>query len=123
MNPLAKHYDTLSQKFSNKAVKVGQRDAVKKIASPAVMRKIGMAEQGVSEDQDHAFKRGDRVYVRNQIGSDRVIRVVGDQVYLEKMGRAPMRDVSRVNPGLGQQLKTAGTDMMRGVKGFVTGRD
>jgi hypothetical protein len=84
------------------------------------------AAQPVAEnmaDQDHAFKRGDRVYVRNQIGSDRVIRVVGDQVYLEKMGRAPMRDVSRVNPGLGQQLKTAGTDMMRGVKGFVTGRD
>jgi hypothetical protein len=50
MNPLAKHYDSLSQKFSNKAVKVGQRDAVKKIASPAVMRKIGMAEQGVVEE-------------------------------------------------------------------------
>jgi hypothetical protein len=44
MNPVAKHYDSLSQKFSNRAVKVGQRDAVKKIASPAVMRKIGMAE-------------------------------------------------------------------------------
>ena len=44
MNPLAKHYDSLSQKFSNKAMKLGQRDAVKKIASPAVMRKIGMAE-------------------------------------------------------------------------------
>jgi chromosomal replication initiation ATPase DnaA len=44
MNPLAKHYDSLSQKFSNKAVKLGQRDAVRKIASPAVMRKIGMAE-------------------------------------------------------------------------------
>jgi hypothetical protein len=49
MNPVAKHYDSLSQKFSNRAVKVGQRDAVKKIASPAVMRKIGMAEQTVEE--------------------------------------------------------------------------
>ena len=48
-NRLAKHYDSLSQKFSNKAVKIGQRDAVKKIASPAVMRKIGMSEQGVAE--------------------------------------------------------------------------
>ena len=44
MNPLAKHYDTMSDKFSNRAAKVGQRDAVKTIASPAVMRKIGMAE-------------------------------------------------------------------------------
>ena len=44
MNPLAKHYDTLSQKFSDRAVKVGQKNAVKNIASPATMRKIGMAE-------------------------------------------------------------------------------
>jgi hypothetical protein len=98
-----------------------KRDAGKSVRKWRQAR--GLGETGVAENQDHAFKRGDRVYVRNQIGSDRVIRVVGDQVYLEKMGRAPMRDVSRVNPGLGQQLKTAGTDMMRGVKGFVTGRD
>ena len=74
-------------------------------------------------DRDHAFKPGDQVYVRNQIGSDRVIRVVGDQVYLSKMGRAPMRDVSRVNPGLGQQIKTAGKDVARGLRDFVTGKD
>ena len=49
MNPLAKHYDTKSDKFSNRAAKVGQRDAVKTIASPAVMRKIGMAEQTIYE--------------------------------------------------------------------------
>ena len=48
-NPLAKHYDSLSQKFNDRAAKVGQRDAVKKIASPAVMRKIGMTEQGMAE--------------------------------------------------------------------------
>lgn len=47
MNPLAKHYDTVAKKFSDKAVKVGQKDAVKKIASPAVMRKIGI--EGVAE--------------------------------------------------------------------------
>ena len=29
MNPLAKHYNTVSDKFSNKAAKVGQRDAAK----------------------------------------------------------------------------------------------
>jgi hypothetical protein len=44
MNPLAKHYDTLSQKFSGRAVQVGRKNAVKNIASPATMRKIGMAE-------------------------------------------------------------------------------
>ena len=44
MNPLAKHYDNMSDKFSNRAAKVGQKDAVKKIASPAAMRKIGMTE-------------------------------------------------------------------------------
>ena len=44
MNPLAKHYNTVSDKFSNQAAKVGQRNAAKNIASPAVMRKIGMAE-------------------------------------------------------------------------------
>ena len=49
MNPLAKHYDTMSDKFSNRAVKIGQRDAVKTIASPATMRKIGMAEEQLTE--------------------------------------------------------------------------
>ena len=39
MNPLAKHYDTLSQKFSGRAVQVGRKNAVKNIASPATMRK------------------------------------------------------------------------------------
>jgi hypothetical protein len=59
MNPLAKHYDSLSQKFSNKAIKAGQRDAVKKIASPAVMRKIGMAKQGMAEGSLNEFAPGD----------------------------------------------------------------
>jgi len=54
MNPLAKHYDTKSDKFSNRAVKVGRREAVKKIASPAVMRKIGMAEGDNPEYDDEA---------------------------------------------------------------------
>ena len=46
-NPLAKHYDAVSQKLGDKAVKAGQRDAIKKVASPAVMRKTGMS--GVAE--------------------------------------------------------------------------
>jgi hypothetical protein len=51
-NPLARHYDSLSQKFGRGAEKAKQRDTVKtiaSIASPAVMRKIGIAEQGVAE--------------------------------------------------------------------------
>ena len=58
MNPLAKHYDTVSQKLSNKAAKAGQQDAIEKIASPAVMRKMGMsgkgATEGVAEDTELA---------------------------------------------------------------------
>ena len=49
MNPLAKHYDTVSQKLSNKAAKAGQQDAIEKIASPAVMRKMGMSGKGATE--------------------------------------------------------------------------
>lgn len=52
MNPLAKHYDTVVKKFGDKAVRAGQRDAVKKIASPAVMRKIGLED--VAEDTELA---------------------------------------------------------------------
>jgi hypothetical protein len=49
MNPLAKHYDRVSQKLSNKAAKAGQQDAIEKIASPAVMRKMGMSGKGATE--------------------------------------------------------------------------
>ena len=51
-NPLARHYDSLSQKFGRGAEKAKQRDTVKtiaSIASPAVMRKIGIAEQDMPE--------------------------------------------------------------------------
>ena len=54
MNPLATHYDDVSQKISNRAAKVGKKETIQKIASkiasPAVMRKMGMADQGVAED-------------------------------------------------------------------------
>jgi hypothetical protein len=46
MKNVAKHYDALSNKFGGRAEKVKQKDAVKKIASPAAMRKMGMAEAG-----------------------------------------------------------------------------
>ena len=53
MNPLATHYDNVSQKMDNRAAQVRKKETIQKIASkiasPAVMRKIGMAEQGVAE--------------------------------------------------------------------------
>jgi hypothetical protein len=49
MNPLATHYDNVSQKINNRAAQVRKKETIQKIASPAVMRKIGMAEQGVAE--------------------------------------------------------------------------
>jgi len=51
MNPLAKHYDDVSQKMDNRAAQVRKKETIQKnkIASPAVMRKLGMAEQGVAE--------------------------------------------------------------------------
>ena len=44
LKPVEKYYDTLSNKFAGRAEKVGQQDAVKKIASTAAMRKMGIAE-------------------------------------------------------------------------------
>ena len=49
MNPLAKHYDNVSQKINNRAAQVGKKETIQKIASPAVMRKIGMS--GVAEGE------------------------------------------------------------------------
>ena len=51
MNPLAKHYDNVSQKIDNRAAQVKRKETIQniasKIASPAVMRKMGMS--GVAE--------------------------------------------------------------------------
>ena len=53
MNPLATHYDDVSQKINNRAAQVGKKETIQKIASkiasPAVMRKIGMS--GVAESE------------------------------------------------------------------------
>ena len=52
MNPLAKHYDNVSQKMDNRAAQVKRKETIQniasKIASPVVMRKIGMNEGDVS---------------------------------------------------------------------------
>ena len=51
MNPLATHYDNVSQKMDNRAAQVRKKETIQKIASkiasPAVMRKMGMS--GVAE--------------------------------------------------------------------------
>ena len=55
MNPLATHYDNVSQKMDNRAAQVRKKETIQKIASkiasPAVMRKMGMSdmEEGVAE--------------------------------------------------------------------------
>ena len=52
MNPLAKHYDKVSQKIDNRAAQVRNKETIQKnaskIASPAVMRKMGITEGDVS---------------------------------------------------------------------------
>jgi hypothetical protein len=50
MNPLATHYDDVSQKINNRAGQVRKKETIQKnkIASPAVMRKMGMS--GMAED-------------------------------------------------------------------------
>ena len=56
MNPLATHYNNVSQKMDNRAAQVRKKETIQKIASkiasPAVMRKMGMSdmEEGVAED-------------------------------------------------------------------------
>jgi hypothetical protein len=53
MNPLARHYDDVSQKMDNRAAQVRKKETIQntvsKIASPAVMRKMGIAKEGVAE--------------------------------------------------------------------------
>ena len=55
MNPLAKHYDAVSQKIGNRATQVGKKEIVKKIASPATMRKIGISEQDMAQGSLNEF--------------------------------------------------------------------
>ena len=53
MNPLAQHYDDVSQKINNRAGQVRKKETIQniasKIASPAVMRKMGMS--GMAEEK------------------------------------------------------------------------
>jgi hypothetical protein len=60
MNPLATHYDNVSQKINNRAGQVRKKETIQKIASkiasPAVMRKMGMTDQGVAEEWSKKYK-------------------------------------------------------------------
>ena len=88
MNPLATHYDDVSQKISNRAAKVGKKETIQKIASkiasPAVMRKIGMNEG--SQRVDSLVTDALRVMKGPEV-SDAVLalkRVLGDRAYNER---------------------------------------
>ena len=69
MNPLATHYDNVSQKMDNRAGQVRKKETIQniasKIASPAVMRKMGMS--GVAEGKiDFAKKLQGKVNNHNK---------------------------------------------------------
>ena len=69
MNPLATHYDNVSQKMDNRAGQVRKKETIQniasKIASPAVMRKIGMS--GMAEGKvDFAKKLQGKVDNHNK---------------------------------------------------------
>jgi len=53
MNPLATHYDDVSKKIDDRAAQVQRKETIQniasKIASPAVMRKMGITKEGVAE--------------------------------------------------------------------------
>jgi hypothetical protein len=90
MNPLATHYDDVSQKISNRAAKVGKKETIQniasKIASPAVMRKMGMNEG--SQRVDSIVTDALRVMKGPEV-SDAVLalkRVLGDRAYNERRG-------------------------------------
>jgi hypothetical protein len=113
-NPLAKHYDSLSQKFNDRAAKVGQRDAVKKIASPAVMRKIGMTEQGMAEA--HGNYAGDTPV--NLGGVSMKMIQAGDTVrYIDQQAQvvdmSPDRKYSRITIPSSSTTKTVLTTDLR----------
>ena len=67
MNPLATHYDNVSQKMDNRAAQVKRKETIQniasKIASPAVMRKMGMssvAEGDMYGDAEVSWEKGGR---------------------------------------------------------------
>ena len=63
MNPLATHYDNVSQKINNRAAQVKRKETIQNIASPAVMRKMGMssvAEGDMYGDAEVSWEKGGR---------------------------------------------------------------
>lgn len=106
---------------SHKNLKYQLDDLESELSDIEYDKKYG--RQSMKEMKDYAIKPGDKVYVKGNIGSDRVIRIVGDQVYLQKAGRANMTDISRVNPGLGSQVGDAAKDIGKGLKTFFKSKE
>ena len=125
MNPLATHYDDVSQKISNRAAKVGKKETIQniasKIASPAVMRKIGMNEG--SQRVDSLVTDALRVMKGPEV-SDAVLalkRVLGDRAYNERRGFYSFY-VDQIHDMYGQQGVAEGEleeDLSR--RGFLRG--
>jgi hypothetical protein len=56
-NPLSRHYDSVAQKLKDRASNVEKKDAIKKVASPATMRKVGIKEEEVTESLKDVAKK------------------------------------------------------------------
>ena len=125
MNPLATHYDDVSKKIDDRAAKVGKKETIQKIASkiasPAVMRKIGMNEG--SQRVDSLVTDALRVMKGPEV-SDAVLalkRVLGDRAYNERRGFYSFY-VDQIHDMYGQQGVAGGEleeDLSR--RGFLRG--
>jgi len=125
MNPLAKHYDNVSQKMDNRAAQVKRKETIQniasKIASPAVMRKMGMNEG--SQRVDSIVTDALRVMKGPEV-SDAVLalkRVLGDRAYNERRGFYSFY-VDQIHDMYGQQGVAEGEleeDLSR--RGFLRG--
>ena len=133
MNPLATHYDNVSQKMDNRAAQVRKKETIQKIASkiasPAVMRKMGMSdmEEGVAEEFNGEYDDEAGMAQSNLLTTARAVmgllKTIKDRDNLpewgqEKIAKAEMMLVS-VWDYL-QSQKAMGNDPQQGVaEGFV----
>ena len=129
MNPLATHYDNVSQKMDNRAAQVRKKETIQKIASkiasPAVMRKMGMS--GVAEEFNGEYDDEAGMAQSNLLTTARAVmgllKTIKDRDNLpewgqEKIAKAEMMLVS-VWDYL-QSQKAMGNDPQQGVaEGYV----
>ena len=114
MNPLATHYDNVSQKMDNRAAQVRKKETIQKIASkiasPAVMRKMGMSdmEEGVAEN--------------TATGINKMFNNLGDPVYsnLQRVALLAMQGRQSEAAGrLQSVIKDASTDIQKKITDAV----